>query len=552
MISRHQQVRSSAVWAAYGDALGFVTELADSGRVMHRSGQARIEKTVKWTRKVGGRTGGFTDFPAGTYSDDTQLRLATSRSVRRDGSFDVAAFAKVELPAWLSYALGAGVGSREAASNLARSSATWYSNFFENKKSSYFHGGGNGAAMRIQPHVWAAKDLSATDQILRDVIRNSIVTHGHPRGIVGACFHALTLARAMRDNSTPSLDGIAAILDDLTRLHTVVEGDRDLRTFWLGRWLDHFPEGVGEAFGRVVDEMRADLSLLSQVAGPQAGQRYRDGVQAVGGFDAASRGSGTKTALLAWFLADRFRGNNPAEAMIEAANTLGSDTDTIATMAGALIGSTTSEVCQDALQDRTYIEAEADRLAAIAMGDGAASFDYPDLRSWKPARVAADAIYAADGELFLSGIGSARPMERPSVQDGSDFILSWFELPFGQTVLARSRLEPISVETGPPIGKRPVIVNDADAAKAAARLPDLFANTSARQPSNSTTQTTGAELSLHGQLQVVIASGFDKALIGQLILAQVDGGRDDFVERSVALTSNIVTAYAARMRRKRD
>jgi ADP-ribosylglycohydrolase len=148
-LSYQDRVCRSALWAAYGDALGFITELADDvAHVRFRTGSAdRVVKTIPWQRKSG-RNGVFLKLPAGCYSDDTQLRLSTARSIRADGVFDVAAFAKVELTAWSNYALGAGLGSREAAANLARSSAQWYSNFFKSKKSDYVQGGGNGAGIQ--------------------------------------------------------------------------------------------------------------------------------------------------------------------------------------------------------------------------------------------------------------------------------------------------------------------------------------------------------------------------------------------------------------------
>src|SRR2546430_1538367 len=102
-LNRHIQTRLSAVWAAYGDALGFITELADEGRVQYRSGSSNVTRTIEWRRKIGSLTGITVVLPAGTYSDDTQLRLATSRAIRGDGTFDVAAFSKVELPAWTNY-----------------------------------------------------------------------------------------------------------------------------------------------------------------------------------------------------------------------------------------------------------------------------------------------------------------------------------------------------------------------------------------------------------------------------------------------------------------
>jgi ADP-ribosylglycohydrolase len=65
-----------------------------------------------------------------------------------------------------------------------------------------------------------------------------------------------------------------------------------------------------------------------------------------------SRGSGTKTSVLATFLAARSDLSQPFETIALAANSLGSDTDTIGTMAGAIIGACTSVECSAPLQDR--------------------------------------------------------------------------------------------------------------------------------------------------------------------------------------------------------
>ena len=109
--------------------------------------------------------------------------MAVSRSVNGHG-FDVETFARIELPVWLSYALGAGRASKAAAKNLGKPRTLWYANTY----SGWVNAGGNGAAMRIQPHVWASPNLDG-DYML-DVIVDAVCTHGHPRALVGACFHA--------------------------------------------------------------------------------------------------------------------------------------------------------------------------------------------------------------------------------------------------------------------------------------------------------------------------------------------------------------------------
>jgi hypothetical protein len=118
----HRQARivSSALWAAAGDALGWVTEVGLA---------ERVRQPIEWMFRPS-RFAPAVLLPAGTYSDDTQLRLAVSRATPGDGGFDVEAFAKIELPVWTSYSLGAGRGTTAAAINLANKKVEWFSNFY--------------------------------------------------------------------------------------------------------------------------------------------------------------------------------------------------------------------------------------------------------------------------------------------------------------------------------------------------------------------------------------------------------------------------------------
>ena len=158
---RRLRVRGSAIWAAYGDSLGWISELADEAGLRRRIGLSKLSEPLEWTRRIGGRFGITTTIPKGCYSDDSQLRLATGRAIGPDG-FDVEAFAKVELPVWLSYALGGGKSTTSAAERLANSRRSqWYNNTFKG----WCNSGGNGAAMRIQPHAWAGRSTEQTRNI---------------------------------------------------------------------------------------------------------------------------------------------------------------------------------------------------------------------------------------------------------------------------------------------------------------------------------------------------------------------------------------------------
>src|SRR5438309_1907051 len=127
---RAHRTMYSMRWAAWADALGFISELTTEAGLRRRLRGRQLTEPVSWARRVGGRFGVDMTLPAGCYSDDTQLRLATARAIRANG-FDVEAFAKVELAAWPSYALGGGRATKAAAANITKASTPWFANFHE-------------------------------------------------------------------------------------------------------------------------------------------------------------------------------------------------------------------------------------------------------------------------------------------------------------------------------------------------------------------------------------------------------------------------------------
>src|SRR2546425_11219919 len=104
------KISAALLGGAIADAMGWVTEFIKAAEDLHS--RFKIEKIadfVSWDKQTGGRFNPYTDHVgAGEYSDDTQLTLCVARSIGPDGRVDNEYFAKVELPAWLSYARGAG------------------------------------------------------------------------------------------------------------------------------------------------------------------------------------------------------------------------------------------------------------------------------------------------------------------------------------------------------------------------------------------------------------------------------------------------------------
>jgi ADP-ribosylglycohydrolase len=414
-------VRGSALWAAWGDALGFVTELAwTEETVRSRAGVSRVVEPVAWTAQVGGRFGAEVELPAGTYSDDTQLRLAVGRCIRSGGRFNVEAFSKIELPVFRAYALGAGSGTRAAATNLTRKDVGWSSNFYATDRGRYVDGGGNGAAMRIQPHVWADPD-----DFLDAVIADAVCTHGHMRAVIGATLHASCLAAVLRDGEIPRAD--PSLLDDAERTHSAL---RALGPDWTRSWEAQSGCPLDRAFDDAIAEGRAMLDRAARA------EDYVSLARDIGALDRRTRGSGMVSAVLAVALA-RMYAERHLDGLVLAANLLESDTDTIASMAGALLGAVHTDEPPTAPADAGYIAAEAERLWRVSTGEDVEQFPHPD--PWTPPGAIVDTVRIADGRVELAGLGPLDPLGPPH-PGAQDAVWQWMRLWFGQDVLVKHRV----------------------------------------------------------------------------------------------------------------
>lgn len=454
-VALESRVARSALWAAYGDALGWISELTDAAGLERRTGGAPLDKPIAWKRRIGGRSGVTVTLPRGCYSDDTQLRLATGRAIRSDG-FDIEAFAKVELPLWLSYGLGGGKSTSAAATQLGRKNPAWWSNQFKG----WTHSGGNGAAMRVQPHVWAARTPSDPESYLPDVVRNSVCTHSHPTGLVGAVFHALCVAHATRVGDVPSPADLREVIRTADGLPEIISRDTE-----LGYWRIAFEQEAGnfdESWAKAVNELRETVDPIATCRTRAGGN---DGYESIADTlklrDPARRGSGMLTAVaalgLAWCEA------RPTEAMRIAANAIGTDTDTIATMAGAILGATTDIDPPVDVLDDSMIRSEAKRLAKIAAGESPRNFEYPDLLHWAPPKARADALASTkDGGLMVRGLGRARSLEGEPISASGEFQWQWIKLEFGQTLLikSRTRLPELEEDRAPAWPRVSAVVNE--------------------------------------------------------------------------------------------
>ena len=545
-------IRRSMLWSAYGDALGFITELASSSMVRSRVGTSRVEKLSSWTRRIGGKFGINKILPSGCYSDDTQLRLATCRAIRGDGTFDVEVFAKIELPVWRAYALGGGTNTKTAAQFLAKSNFHWNNNFYSTKSCRYINGGGNGAAMRIQPHVWAAPESKLQSLLVRDIIRNAVTTHGHPRGIIGAVFHGLCLRYALLSRKLPSPVEWNKMLHEMQSIRDVFRDDDELENFWVSAWEREAGQSLHEALATTLSELndhiiecqRVLVKLEDKASLLDPLDYYIEIVKQFDCFSKENRGSGTKTALLASFLPLAFK-DGLLCSLHAGVNLLNTDTDTIASMAGALIGAVALYDPPEPVLDIAYLGQQAQRLEMLSHRQKVESFNYPDLLYWRPPEADIDYVGVCDGSWSVLGLGKAHQIGDSSDQQGNaTSIWQWLQLDFGQQILVKHRPNPKVV----PRKMLPIVSHKAET-DMNANKEDTSKNIAVPRHEQVVISKTAnvSKLTLDEATDFVIQSHFDPYVVGAKLMQLIES--ENAIEQAVAFVAIIAKAKKARLKR---
>ena len=193
-------LKDAIVGLAIGDALGVPYEFRARGTYQ------AVENMVG---------GGFHGQPAGTFSDDTSMTLATCDSLRATGGAVDVDDMRRRFVAWMErgeYAVDHrmfDIGGTTATALRTGAGATGT------------HDNGNGSLMRILPLAFS----DATDDEIAQV---SAITHAHPT----SCRACVTYVHLARDLAAgiPVADAIARIEDDaapFTRLRSIAELPRD-------------------------------------------------------------------------------------------------------------------------------------------------------------------------------------------------------------------------------------------------------------------------------------------------------------------------------------
>lgn len=414
-----EKCKGAMLATAIGDALGWPNELRSSNR-------ARTPKVndhfVEWTRRCRNPRYHDEKILPGEYSDDTQMTLSVARSIIDDNWEKV--FIDKELPFWLIYERGGGGALKKAAKSISEKNVQlWQSNYVRN----YFNAGGNGAAMRILPHVIAAAERrSNVQRLMLDVIKNTLITHGHPRAFLGAMCYAFSLDYLLKKGTVLEYgELVSAVIDGQNVWGAfphpqlfekwIVTANQYSGVDYKGEWNIVFSNMIRQ-LDFIKDSLKKGLILNDN-----------DVLTKLECFSRVN-GAGDVAALTSIYLASRYA-NNPALGIKIPAFSIGADTDTIASMTGGLLGM---------LSGMTWIPAEwrvvQDYDCLVQM----AEILYSDNKK-EVAKIKTSKIKSQHSGWKASPIGDIRSIDirqAPNGKNGLVIITKW-QTSFGQTLYTK-------------------------------------------------------------------------------------------------------------------
>jgi len=329
----------------------------------------------------------------------------------------------------------------------------------------------------------------------------------------------------MANGRPANISDLHWLSDELRQCADVVAKDADLRLFWVPQAERALGSSLSDAFARVVFEIQDDIEVLRQLGDPDGPNVYEEGLQRLRLYEPSHRGSATKTALVAAWQVWRGQRLGAHKNIVEICNALGSDTDSIATMAGAIIGCLIGKPPPEPVQDEDYIRSEAERLYQISLGSARLSFGYPDLRAYKPPKSAVDAVLSDNDDYVVMGLGAAKPLSPFLTRGEQRGDMRWLRLHMGQSILAHIRTDPVA---------------------ASEAKQSLFQEqrTLSPPPPKAATPVARQAKPLAEIVEDIQNSKFDPLMFGEALLRLArDDADGKYLERMVSLTSMVGWSY---------
>lgn len=324
--TKKEKCQGAMLAAAIGDALGWPNERTQDKT---QSSNNADEMFVSWTR--------VNRYPywyqerilPGEYSDDTQLILAVARSILTKNWNHH--FFVYELPYWLLYERGGGKALKNAARACKNNIVLWR----QKNSQEYFNAGGNGVAMRILPHVIGNENSKDISKLMTEVIQDGIITHGHPRALVGALCYAYALYYLLYKEDILQFGELVSAVVDAKDIWGVLPNNAEL-VEWRETALSQNGYDYMSVWKQTVNQLLEKLQFIEQTLEKGIIVDDKKVLTELKCFSNI-KGAGDISVLAAIYLASKYA-NNPVLGIKVPAFFQGIDTDTVASMTGALLG----------------------------------------------------------------------------------------------------------------------------------------------------------------------------------------------------------------------
>lgn len=411
-LKKIEKCQGAMLASAIGDALGWPNEIR--AKNINRK-QATQGEFVEWTRRCGGVNWHYESILPGEYSDDTQMILCIARSIIV-GDWE-RNFCKNELPYWLQYERGGGRSLLKAARACEKGTVLWKTT----DRKAYFASGGNGAVMRILPHVIAHSKYNDSERLMEDIIRDAIITHGHPRAILGATCYAFALNYLLRKDSMLEFGELAEAVIQGENVWGKLPDSRPLQE-WKKEALETAEYDYLKEWNQVRGQIIEQLRVLQDVLRKGLLIEDREVLGKLGAFSKES-GAGDIAVLAAIYFFSKYA-NNPVLGVKSPALMYGVDTDTIASVTGGLLGMFAGKrwipIEWKGLQDYKGIELITELLLSDDMKE--------------ETKKVVDAVKKKCSDWESTPIGKMRLIEEKKMQGRTEVIVSKWESVLGQTI----------------------------------------------------------------------------------------------------------------------
>lgn len=320
-----EKCKGAMIATAIGDALGWPNEVRAKNTSRNFEGN---DEFIEWVRCCNYPYRHNDVIMAGEYSDDTQLTLSVARSIIAGNWEDV--FEKKELPFWLMYERGGGSALLKAARSCKNGVLLWKSKH----SVEYFNSGGNGAMMRILPHV-VSYNSNDIKMLMNDIIRDSIITHGHPRAILGATCYAYALVYLLTKKSVLEYCELVTAVINAADVWGACPNDIIFK-----EWYEAAKNSSDYNYYQEWEYTRLRMiDKLKYIRDELKNGLISNDKNVLTNLDCFTKnnGAGDVTILSAIYFASKYA-NNPTLGLKIPAHSIGADTDTIASVTGGLLG----------------------------------------------------------------------------------------------------------------------------------------------------------------------------------------------------------------------